>query len=86
MDVVASFALKVLQSAAVRRPRVPVEEAFGILKLMVLPVPVMVKSEPMVVVAKVMVGPACVCPVGPIAVMPPPPVVRQVPFTAKQPA
>ena len=37
-------------------------------------------------VAKVMVGPVCVCPVGPIAVIPePPPPPTQVPFIAKHP-
>jgi hypothetical protein len=36
-------------------------------------------------VAKIIVGPVCVCPAGPMAVMPETPEVMQVPFTAKQP-
>lgn len=47
----ASFVLKVVQSVAVRRPRVPVEDAFGILKVKTFEEVEIVKSVPMVLVA-----------------------------------
>ena len=55
---------KVLQSAAVRSPLLVAEE-FGMLKVTTLPLAEMVKSEPVVLVASVTVGPDCVCPSGP---------------------
>jgi hypothetical protein len=51
-ELEASFVLKVVQSAAVRRPRTPVEEAFGILKVKSLLVVLMLKSVPIVPVKK----------------------------------
>ena len=50
---------KVFQSAEVSLPFVLVEAA-GRLNVMVLPLPVMVKSEPVVEVAKVTAGPVVV--------------------------
>ena len=57
--------LKPVKSALVRRPRL-VAEAEGILKVMVFPAAVTVKSVPVVEEAMVTV-PVCVCPAGPTA-------------------
>ena len=55
---------KVDQSLEVSTPLF-VADAEGRLKVMVAPEPVMVKSEPVVEVAKVSAGPVVVCPTGP---------------------
>jgi hypothetical protein len=70
IEVEDTLLLKSDQSLVERKPRFA-DEAVGALKVMVFPLPVMVKSEPVVEVAKTMVGPVCVCPVGPIAVTKP---------------
>ncbi len=67
-----SLLLKVVYAVGVRRPRA-VSEDDGRLNVRVPVVPVMVKSEPMVEVAMMIVGPFWVCPVGPMAVIPPNP-------------
>ena len=56
--------LNVDQSLEVRTPLF-VADALGRLNVIVLPVPVTVKSEPFVEVAKVTAGPVVVCPTGP---------------------
>jgi hypothetical protein len=62
------FPLNVDQSAEERRPRFEAE-AVGRLKVSVLPLPVTVKSVPVVEEAMVIVEPVCVWPRGPIAVI-----------------
>ncbi len=81
-DVEPSFPLKVFQSVEVRSPRLA-DDALGRLNVTVEPVPVMVKSLPVVEVANTTAGPVVVCPTGPMEVRPE---IRQVPLTAKQPA
>ena len=66
------------QSEDERSPRFAAD-ADGTLKVMVLPAPVMVKSEPEVDVANVMVEPFCVWPAGPIALMLPDPEPQSLP-------
>ena len=66
-DVLPSLLLKTLQSVVVSRPRFA-DEADGRLKVIVAPEPVMVKSLPVVEVAKRTAGPVVVCPAGPIDV------------------
>ena len=63
----ACLLLNVLQSVEERRPRLEAD-AVGRLNVTVLPEAVMVKSVPVVLEARVTVGPVCVCPAGPMAV------------------
>ena len=75
---------KVFQSADASLPCV-VAEAEGKLNVMVAPEPVMVKSEPVVEVAK-LTGPKVTCWfAGPTAVIVPPPAAKHVPLSEKQP-
>ena len=76
---------KVDQSLEVSTPLF-VALADGRLKVMVLPAPVTVKSEPTVEVAKVTAGPVVVCPTGPSDVSAAvKPWVKQVPLYARHP-
>ena len=75
----ASFVLKVVQSAAVRRPRLSALDD-GILKVKVLLEVLIEKSVPLVVEANV----CTIAPDWPLTVMTPP-AARHVPLTAKQP-
>jgi hypothetical protein len=85
IEVDDTLLLKRDQSEVERRPRFA-EDAVGILNVMVLPLAVMVKSVPVVELARVTDGPVCDWPVGPMPVIPPPaPVLIQFPLIAKQP-
>ena len=67
IEVEESLVEKEDQSAEVRSPLLVAEED-GMLKVSVLPEPLMVKSVPVVEVASVAVPEVTVCPVGPTAV------------------
>ncbi len=86
IEVLPSLPLKRDQSAEESFP-VFAAEAVGKLYVIVLPEAVMVKSVPVVEVARVTVLPVCVWPAGPMAVMPLPPLPEMhVSFIEKHPA